>query len=219
MVKTLRSSGDGAGTDEVRIYLEGGGEQADGRASLRRGMNQFLEELRQGCPRHVRSWNIIPSGGRAQAYKDFCNALRTRPRALCVLLVDAGAEVEREMSPWHHLSQRDRWERESALDEQCHLMVVTMKSWLLADPDALEAYYGKGFRHGALPDRHIVEGIPKLEVERVLREATRSTKKGEYHKIRHGAELMGRISPRKVRARAPHCDRLFSVLGPLLAAL
>lgn len=92
-------------------------------------------------------------------------------------------------------------------------MVQMMEAWFLADSEALGAYYGQRFGAKALPGRENVEQIPKADVERFLKEATKKTQKGEYHKIRHGSELLARIDPDKVRKRAPHCERLLAMLA------
>lgn len=196
---------------EVRIYMEGGGDQSDGRAKLRIGMQSFLRALREQD--HRVRWNVIPSGGRKQTYDDFCEALRVHKAAHCVLLVDSEEDSAVSAAPWAHLAarQQDRWAQVGE-PEQCHLMIATMESWFLADPDALEHYYGKDFHRAALPRHDKVEEIPKQAVAEALKRATQRTKKGEYHKIRHGAELLGLINPDRVCQRAPGCVRLFHCL-------
>lgn len=92
-------------------------------------------------------------------------------------------------------------------------MVQMMEAWFLADPEALTAYYGQDFGAKALPGRKNVEDIAKSDIERSLKEATKRTQKGEYHKIRHGSELLTKIDPGKVRKRAPYCDRLLATLA------
>lgn len=106
----------------------------------------------------------------------------------------------------------DGWERPGVADEQCHLMVQMMEAWIVADIDAIESYYGTGFRRHAVPARNDVEAIDKATLERSLEDATRYTRKGLYHKIRHGSALLCRINPETVRSKAPHCDTLFATL-------
>jgi hypothetical protein len=96
-------------------------------------------------------------------------------------------------------------------------MVQTMEAWILADAEALAAFYGNSFNSSALPGAVDIETVDKPRLEQALTQATRRTQKGEYHKLRHGPKLLALLAPAKVRARARHCDRLFSFLGQLLA--
>jgi hypothetical protein len=91
-------------------------------------------------------------------------------------------------------------------------MVQMVEAWLIADPDALAEYYGRGFRRGALPKRGDVERIPKDELLNTLVHATAKTQKGRYAKIRHCADLLGLLNQDRVRQRAHHCDLLFTTL-------
>jgi hypothetical protein len=79
--------------------------------------------------------------------------------------------------------------------DQAHLMVQAMESWFLADQQALADYYGQGFLRNSLPGQPDIEQIAKEEVFRVLRHASRHTQKGEYHKTRHGFELLEENRP------------------------
>ena len=100
---------------------------------------------------------------------------------------------------------------------QCHLMVQVMEAWLVADLDVLQDYYGQGFRANHIPKHDDIEAVPKDNVLAGLRAATAHTQKGAYRKIRHGADLLAKITPAKVRERAPHCERLFNALSEALA--
>lgn len=95
-------------------------------------------------------------------------------------------------------------------------MVHCMESWLIADPEALAEFYGQGFRVKSLPATPDVEAVPKETIAAALEQATKSTQKGRYHKIRHGPALLGQLDPARVRQRAKHCDRLFVTLETLL---
>jgi hypothetical protein len=97
-------------------------------------------------------------------------------------------------------------------DEQCHLMVRTMESWMLADVETLQNYYGQGFKASAIPRNPDVEAIEKSTVASALESATRQTQKGRYHKIQHGPAILGRLDTRKVRSASAHCERLFRIL-------
>lgn len=92
-------------------------------------------------------------------------------------------------------------------------MVACMETWIVADPEGMAFYYGKGFRRGALPQRGDLEAEPKVELYDKLARATRDTSKGEYSaaanaKIRHASKLLATIDPRKVAARCPRFHTL-----------
>jgi hypothetical protein len=199
---------------EIRIYAEGGGNDNPSRRTFRTGLNQFLQPICQLARAERIRWQVIPCGSRGVAFRDFKTALRTHPDALNVLLVDSEDVVI--LSPWHHLERRDGWKTSSLLDEQCHLMVHCMESWLIADPSALAEFYGQGFRPNALPRTADVETVAKERIAAALEHATKDTQKGRYHKIRHGPDLLGRLDSARVRQRAKHCDRLFVVLETLI---
>lgn len=96
-------------------------------------------------------------------------------------------------------------------------MVQLMEAWFLADPAAMAAYYGRGFRAAALEGPENVEDIPKKDVLAILERATRHTLKGAYHKTRHAPGILARVDPRKVQSRSTECTRLFTVLRALIS--
>ena len=103
-------------------------------------------------------------------------------------------------------------------EDTINLMVQTMETWIVADPDALSTYYGQNFNGNVLPGRTNLEEVAKREVARVLNQATERTTKGRYHKIRHASDLLKRIDVERVKQRCPHCARLFNVLGRMIDA-
>lgn len=198
-------------TAEIRIYVEGGGDCKETKASLRMGFGEFLGELRRRARSKRTRWQIVACGPRNRAFDNFKTALRTHPDAFNVLLVDSEDAVAGP--PWQHLEARDRWSPPGVSDEHCHLMVQMMEAWFVADVAALERFFGQGFLSGRLPGRRDVELIEKQVLESSLRKASKHSIKGEYHKTRHGPRLLGEIDPDIVRTRARHCQRLFDVLA------
>ena len=80
-------------------------------------------------------------------------------------------------------------------------MVQCMEAWILADPDALDRFYGQKLKKAKLPARTNLEEESKLDIYSKLEAATKDTQKGSYGKIRHASELLGKIDPKKVAAR------------------
>jgi len=91
-------------------------------------------------------------------------------------------------------------------------MVEAMESWFHADKEALQRFYGKGFRADAMTANPQVEHISKKDLESGLKAAIEKTKKREYHKTKHAPSLLEAIHPELVRQAAPNCDRLFDIV-------
>lgn len=193
----------------IRIYVEGGGETSRQKATLRRGFVAFFQKAGL-CP------TVIPCGSRNDAYADYCQAVHDFPEDAILLLVDSEDRPSEDCTRWQYLQQRDGWRRPgSVTDENCHLMVQVMETWLVADADALARYYGGEFDANMLPRRSNLEEEPKAQVFRKLNHAVRATPKKGYRKIDDGAGLLASIDPAKVRGRAPHCEMLFARLERL----
>ena len=90
-------------------------------------------------------------------------------------------------------------------------MVQEMESWFFVDLEILRKYYGDGFNPNSIPKRP-VEEIP--DAKECLKDATKNTKKGRYHEVQHGGDLLKLIDLETVR-KAPNLDRLVCRLEDL----
>jgi hypothetical protein len=195
------------------VYFEGGGQGKDSQRELRKGMAHFLNQSRG----EYGEWRIkcVACGSRKSAYDDFVKALNdTKNIAYKILLVDSETPVNK--TPWEHLAENEGWTNPNCPDDQCHLMVQIMESWIIADPSALRMYYGPRFILKEIPVNDNIEILDKSTVYDALKRATRRTEKKGYHKIRHASELLKQMDPTKVRIKAEHCDRLFKILESVL---
>ena len=200
--------------------MEGGGTP-DAKRQLRQGMDEFLCELKAKCRDSRRNWKLVLSGGRNDTIEDFADAHRRASSGeIVVLLVDSEAPVsEAPISasiPTAHLRAKGGQAAKllkDAPDDAIHLMVQTMETWIVADPEALAAYYGQNFAANAIPKATDLETVDKAVIANALARATRRTGKGRYDKIEHASDLLAKIDPTKARRRCRHCDRLFSVLA------
>ena len=185
---------------------------------LRQGFTAFLREVMSvGRDRRI-PVRVVPCGGRNAAYDCFRTALDGDSDDLCVLVVDSEGEVE--SGPIDHLVGKEpTWDMRGVNESLCHLMVQAMESWLVCDVEALRDYYGQGFLENSIVSAANIEQVPIRVLMRRLANATRNTAtKGAYHKIKHGASLLGKIDPVKVRKRAPHCRRLFIALASAIGS-
>lgn len=196
---------------EIRIYAEGGGDSKDTKAFLRQGLSIFLRDLVLMARQRAVRWQIVTCGSRNSAFDAFRTSVRENPESFNVLLVDSEAYVE--ATPWLHLQRRDEWEAGGLHDDHCHLMTQAMEAWFIADVETLSKFYGVGFHRNSLPRNPNVEQIPKAQLEPSLKAASRTTQKGEYHKIRHASKLLEIINVNLVRQSSRYCERLFTILA------
>jgi len=91
-----------------------------------------------------------------------------------------------------------------------------MEAWFLADRNALVRFYGKDFLIRNLPGSETnVEAILKDDLEPSLNHAASPTQKEEYHKTKHGFEILAMIDPSKVEAGSPHAKSFHDFLRSL----
>lgn len=201
----------------VILYVEGGGNP-DADTALREAFRKFLGEIDDlGQANGYAPLNVKLCGPRRTAYRIFCDAVGrdSAGENFHLLLVDSETPVAEHGACWKHLKNNpeDTWERPAGVDDtQCHLMAQAMEAWFFADPDALADFYKDNFNKSALPTTRDVEQIAKTRHKSALEAATKNTTKGRYHKTRHAPRILEALDPNKVRARAPHCDRLFETL-------
>ena len=91
-------------------------------------------------------------------------------------------------------------------------MVQIMESWFLADRQALQDFYGDGFRPKALPGNPKIEQVPKQDVLNGLERAAQSTRQRGYSKGRHSFSILATLDPTKVRAASPYANRFIQAL-------
>ena len=162
----------------ITIYYEGS-------SALREGFSTFFSGIPGGRPKLV-------------AGKSFANTIRAfviaveHSSSINFLLVDADGPNDGKLL--QKVTANPEWKSGLAVSgERVHFMVQVMESWLIADKDTLRTYYGQGFRPTRLPADSKVEEIHKDTVAKGLRDATRDTSKGPYHKTRHAPTILARI--------------------------
>ena len=200
----------------IAVYLEGGGQSRGTKQRLRVGMGHFLGQLKERARTKSMFWKIVVCGGRDGAFQQWIKQPLNPRYPIRILLVDAEGPVSGGVRA--HLERRDSWMIPKAEEENVHLMVQTMETWIAADRSALADYYGHRFLASALPVAEDLEAIPKDSIQTALTRATLPTQKRAYHKTRHAPDLLRRIDPVLVRKRCRMCDRLFKVVDGLIPA-
>ena len=190
----------------IEIYIEGGGDGADGKRSLRLGFDALLQRQKSAARERGLRWKIVMRGSRHKAFDAFRDATSKAAKdEIIALLVDAEGTLS-DTSPKGrvaHLTKRDGWDLTNMASERVHLMVQCMEAWIVADPEILANYYGQDFSRNALSSRQDLEDEPNKSLCGGLAQATRRTQKGEYKKIQHASDLLQKLRPEQVAARCP----------------
>lgn len=205
--------------NDVFVYAEGGGSGANSsalQAEYRQAFAEFLSKTTLGTTRRPR---VVTCGGRDQAFEMFRTAIAQGKNAL--LLVDSEDNIDpaheqppaNNWKPWAHLLIRDGWNQPVGTnDDDCHLMVVCMENWFLADWNTVGTFFGQGFNAASLPAGSI-EAVTKANVYNSLELASRGCKtKAVYGKGSHSFKLLSLINPDKVMAVSPWARRFLEEL-------
>ena len=189
---------------EIRIYFEG-------HDALRSGFSSFFRELRDLV--RVKRWHftLIATGGTPT--RDFAIGLRKHPQAFNILLLDSERADDGKLTA--ALIAKEGWDKSHA--NSIFWMVHMMEAWFHADKDALAIYYRDGFNPGVMSGNPHVEEISKKDLANGLKDATKRTQEGEYHKTKHAPDLLAIIAPERVRRAAPNCEKLFDGVVAVLA--
>ena len=197
----------------ITLYVEGGGDSAELKHQCRRGFQQLLEKA--GFAGQLPK--VVACGPRDRAFRSFRRALGSDDYP--ILLVDSEDPIADANQPdatpsgaWQHLAQRDGWARpDGAADEQAQLMVTAMETWLLADRQALTAYFPGMNASALLPDAAL-EDRGRDDVRRALDNAARPSTKGGYAKGRDAFALLAQVDPAALRSILPHFRRFVAAL-------
>ena len=197
----------------VVVYVEGGSSRTIERLRFRQGMQVFLgRQTEDGQSAHPLP-KIVACGSGDTALRKFREACSGASKTTPILLVDSERPVDWSRgSARQHLQRVDDWDLRFADDRSVHLMVQFMETWIVADPETVTAYYGKGFRKKALPAATDPEQVGKPQVLAALKQATAATRRRRYDKTRDAPVLLERLDSRRVAAKCRGCARLFAAL-------
>lgn len=92
-----------------------------------------------------------------------------------------------------------------------------MENWFLADQEAMQTHFAKGFNKSALGKVRDVESVSKQAVYDILAKATKGCR-SQYAKGRHSFAPIARLDPHKIAQRAPSARRIIECVRQLSGA-
>jgi hypothetical protein len=194
----------------IKIYIEGGGEGKDLDIRFREAWTKFFKSagLAGHMPRPVRG------KGRMNTFDLFPTAIKkSQPNELPLLLLDSEDGISTGKTVWQHLKDRDGFAMPNgATEKHAYLMVQVMETWLLADPESLQAYFGSKFKADKIPAWQELETQTKPNIYEVLEKATAACDKA-YAKGKVSFEILGKLNPQKVIEKCPNAKRLLDFLA------
>lgn len=204
----------------IVIYIEGGGDSTNGKSQLRQGFDALLGRQKQAARAKRLRWDLVLCGGRNATFDAFQHRAQRATDEIVGLLVDAEDPVAAATPAGRaaHLAARDGWNTRWVTAEHVHLMTQCMESWLVADADALERFYGQRFNRNALPRRQDLDQELKQTVYQALESASRQTSKGAYGKIKHASQLLACVRPHTIAARCTSFRHFTEWLDAAIAA-
>ena len=150
----------------VYLFIEGTSDISNG--NLREGFRRLLEK-KVACPMPT----ISMGDGKSQTIRKFMKSEKSK--LLCDL--DSVA-TERE----NDLKKNGL----TAYKDNVFYMIQEMEAWFISQPTILDTFYGVKISHKLASKNAELFNEPDKELERI----TKSTKKGSYHKVNHGTELL-----------------------------
>ncbi len=173
------------------LFIEGTSDDTNG--SLREGFHKLLIQLLKGDMPRIKMGN----NGR-QTVKFFKN---NRSSKFGFLLIDLDAQK----------SEKDKKIMEYELKDHkknVFFMIQEMESWFLSQPAVLDDYYGKNVSQKISQDNTEIISEP----DKLIRQLTKNTGRGSYHKVRHGVELLKRLDARKLAENSSEFSALIERL-------
>ena len=150
----------------VYLFIEGSASTSNG--NLREGFSKLLEKKVSG-----KMPTISMGDGKSQTIRKFLNAEGSK--LLCDL--DAAAsEIENDLKK-NGLSEHKDF---------VYYMIQEMEAWFISQPEILDKFYAEKISTKLAKKDAQLFTEPDKELERI----TKPTKKGKYHKVSHGAELL-----------------------------
>lgn len=166
------------------LFIEGTTDDTNG--NLREGFYKLLyQRLKDNMPRIRMGNNTRETIGKYKACQSNSYAL--------IDLDDFEANKKTAM---------DKYEINDS--DQVFFMIQEMEAWFISQPDILDEYYG--FK---ISEKLIKKNAKEFKCpDEYLQDLTKQCKKGRYHKVRHGVELLKKLDANKLQNYFSEFDTL-----------
>lgn len=165
--------------DKIILFVEGTNNKANG--FLAQGFNKLLSKKLQG-----KMPKIIMAEDKHRAIKKFLNCKLT---SKVNLLIDLDADEAKKQD---QMNAHNLYVNKSSV----FFMIHEMESWFISQPTVLDRYYCYKISK-AIPDKHPKEIQNPSDFLHII---TAPSKKGKYHKVRDGAELLALLDADRLMA-------------------
>jgi hypothetical protein len=181
------------------LFIEGTTDDTNG--DLRKGFNILLEKKLKGMMPRIKLGNDKKS-----TIKKFSNCNDD----IAFALIDLDGKNIPDLNAIIKIKSDDLSELGiQANSEYVFFMVQEMEAWFLSQPEILEQYYNDSKISSRIP-RKSSQLIP--DPSDVLQTITRATKKGKYHKVKHGVELLCKLDIDKLVCEFDDVQKLIEKL-------
>lgn len=173
------------------LFVEGTSDDTNG--NLREGFHRLLVQLLEGNMPRIKMGN-----GCQSTIRTFRNNRLSSHQFLLIDLDAPGTEKDNKINEYNLADYRS----------DIFFMIQEMESWFLSQPNILDEYYGESISSRIV--RLNVESIN--EPDRFLRDLTRNTNRGKYHKVKHGVELLKKLDAHQLLQSSPEFSSLIDRL-------
>jgi hypothetical protein len=182
---------------KIILFIEGGSDSSNG--DLRQGFSKLLAKKVAGnMPR------INLGGGKAQTIQKFLKNKLKADLTLLLLDLDSPEQAREADLEANNLS---------AYHESVFYMIQEMEAWFLSQPEILDGFFGPDDNGKKVSDKLPKQkAIEIIDPKNVLKNATKKSKKGEYHEIKHGVELLKLLDLQKLEDTFADFQKLISRL-------
>ena len=185
------------GVDKVILFIEGETNSPNG--NLRQGFSKLLEGSLGGKKPALKMGD-----GKCQAVKKFLK--NKLPCSLALLLVDLDG-------PENILKDDLVQNGLEAESQNVFYMIQEMESWFISQPNILDLFYGVDENKKKISEKLLKKNPRDFpEPDKELEKLTKTTSRGEYHKIKHGVELLKLLDSRRLELDFSEYKRLIDRL-------